>query len=321
MDNLKKLEFVKYQLASYSGQKRLVGDTTFILCPYHQEKTPSGRIFHSPRTRSPGYFTCYGCGTKKSWDELAPAIGLNPFQWTKPKPVYAHSVLSEAAEKALELKFEFDSLPPNKVWRQISTNLLIDVGCKIISQYGTRFIYMPVRIRNEERGYIRARLRKVADKPSYLNKAGKWSEQHGLFPYDYAVKTKPQTIVLVEGPRDALRLLSNGIPAIAILGTQSWSETKSRNLELSGAKNIVLMMDGDDAGIKATSMLAPSLSKMFRVHEFELSGDDSPYFKYKDNDAPSKAAKLDGVSLWDPGNCPPHKITELKKLIRKLNGS
>ena len=321
MDN-RKLEFVLAQLASYSGVKKVINSgSTFVACPFHTEKTPSGRIWHGPKTRDPGNFKCYGCGIIKSWDELAPALGLQPYKWTKPIPMFSQNAMTPL-EDIEELSFDFRDLPHDKVWRSINTNLLIDIGCKGIVQYGTKFIWMPVTIREEVRGYIRARLHKEKDKPSYLNKPGSWSKTEGLFPYDYSVammkKQKRSTLVLVEGPRDALRLLGHNIPAIAVLGTQSWSEQKSRNLELSGASCIIMMMDGDDAGAKAEELIGPSLEKMFQVKTFDLRGDDSPYCKYQDEPNPSKAARVDGVELWDPGNCPISKLKELKSLLKEL---
>jgi hypothetical protein len=217
------------------------------------------------------------------------------------------------------VSFEHKPLPANKVWRGIKTNLLIEIGCTLVQQYGEKFIYMPVNIKGEERGFIRARLKKVKDKPSYLNKAGKWSEKFGLFPYDYAVNMmRSKTInrlVLVEGPRDALRLLSEGIPAVAILGTQSWSKRKSMLIELSGAKAAVTCFDGDAAGLDATELVNDGLTGLIKTVNFSLTGKDSPYWSYRKHDEPSKAAKEDGVELWDPGNMPANKVEQLRELV------
>ena len=314
----RKLDFVIQQLASYSGVKRKVGDTTFILGPFHAERTPSCRVFHKATSRDPGSCKCFGCGKTASWDEIAPKIGLSTYVWTKPRPVYA-APRETVVEAGRDTEYDLRPIPSHKMWRGIRTNLLRALGAKMYTTtWGDKFIWLPVYIRGELMGYIRARFRKVADKPSYLNKAGHWSEKHGLFPYDFAIRKQPNVVVLVEGPRDALRLVQEGVPAIAILGTQSWSDQKSRHLELTGAKTVVLMMDGDDAGAKAEELIEPSLSRMVNVVKFDLRGADSPYFKYTDEDEPSKAAKAAGVELWDPGNCPDRKIRELKKLIRTL---
>ena len=322
--DLRKLQHVLSEINLYTGTKKAgPNDSTFVLCPFHSERTPSLRIFHSTNSRSPGYGRCYGCGVKSPWDELSVKLGLKPYRHFKPTQQFARPVVKPKELVYDDQNFEFKKLPPGKFWRDISTDLLIDVGCKKISQYGEPFIFMPVIIRGEERGYIRARLRKKKDKPSYLNKPGKWSETQGLFPYDYAVNMMREkdynSLVLVEGPRDALRLLSLGIPAIAILGTQSWSKRKSNLIELSGAENVILCFDGDDAGLLAERKILPLLENLAMVHVFDLRKRDSPYWNFRKESEPSKAAKAAKVELWDPCNMPLKKAKQLKKFVRTLN--
>lgn len=322
--DLRKLQFVVDQLASYSGAKKPgPNQSTFVLCPFHGERTPSFRIYHSASSHSPGFGKCYGCGHSGPWDEIAPALGLKAFKYAKPTQQFARPVVHapEVVEDLVD--FNFKRIPPNKFWRTISTDLLIDIGCKRIRQYDEPFIYMPVNVMGRERGYIRARLRKKKDKPSYLNKSGRWSETAGLFPFDYTVELMRRkgynSIVLVEGPRDALRLLSFGIPAVAILGTQSWSKRKAHFIELSGATNAVLCFDGDDAGKSAIEKVTPSLAALTTLHTFDLCGKDSPYWPFRKLDEPSKAAKKKRVELWDPGNMPIAKVKQLKRLVRRLS--
>src|SRR5690606_7832235 len=111
--------------------------------------------------------------------------------------------------------------------------LLSDIGAKLCQKqyedgsWSAKMLWLPVKVNNQTKGYIKARLKKQEGMTSYINAPGKWSLTYGLFPYDYAVDVMAQldlsTMALVEGPRDALRLLSEGIPACAMLGTQSWS--------------------------------------------------------------------------------------------------
>ena len=305
--------FVLQQLNHYFGPKKKYNDeSTFVVCPFHADKDPSGRIYHSLTSRSPGFFRCYGCGTTASWNDLAPKLGLEPFKHQKPKDEYALELKfdlegSESEQKARELRITGE-LPPNKRWRTISTNLLRDIGAQMCrmyypdSDYETEpFVYLPCYVRGRVRGYIRARMRKAPDKPSYLNSPGKWSLRYGFFPYDYALtmmrRNKSRAVVLVEGPRDALRLLSMGIPAMAILGTQSWSEAKSRVLELGGVDTVVLFMDGDKAGRKAIKMLKASMGGMFNIVPQRLPVDEN---------------------RWDPGNCPKWMLQKLKRRIACL---
>ncbi len=318
MADLRKLDFVRQQLEQYSGAKKKINDSTFVVCPFHSENTPSFRIFHSPATKSPGWGRCYGCGKSVSWDESAPLLGLKPFSYAPPSEQFAFRTVRMLEEEDPEI-LTFSALPDGKVWRDIPTDFLKEVGCRrCTNTWGQPFVFLPVNIFGEERGYIKARLRKTADKPSYINKKGGWSEDYGLFPYDYAVKEKPRVLVLVEGPRDSLRLNFQGIPTMAILGTQSFSPRKARLIAVSGVDSVILAFDGDCAGIAAAKRIQPMLSPMVNVETFKLWGKDSPYHQFRHEDSPSKAAKAAGVSLWDPGNMPLHKVNELKDIFASL---
>lgn len=324
------LEFVRDQLGQYAGAKKDGPDSTFIICPFHSEKTPSGRVFHGETTKAPGWFRCYGCGASKSWNTVAPMIGLKPFKREKPVVEHANFNLLPGTETPEDVAEEmvFSKVPKNKVWREIPTNLLIALGAKICRvrhpDHGLLKpkLWLPVYVKGDLKGYIKARMRKHPDYPSYINARGGWSKTHGLFPYDYAIELAAtvgsKAIVLVEGQRDALRLLNMGIPAVCILGTQSWSATKAKLLELGDVEHVILLLDGDCAGIEATQMLKPKLEEMFRVTTLKLWRiKGSPYIPFKDEEEPSKAAKAAGTTLWDPGNCPEWI---LKKIKRKYFG-
>jgi 5S rRNA maturation endonuclease (ribonuclease M5) len=138
---------------------------------------------------------------------------------------------------------------------------------------------------------------------SYLNKKGAWSKTHALFPFDQAIRLMNElgikTIVLVEGPRDALRLIRAGIPAIAIFGTKSWSLMKVRLLQLAGVERIVLCMDGDPSGQDATDHILPTIEDGFEVKVIKLW-------------VVAKKLKRDKI---DPGNMPTGVLRRLEKMV------
>ena len=215
-------------------------------------------------------------------------------------------------------------LPAHKFWRSISTDLLIEVGCRVCrvkyeNGLSEKFVYMPVIVDGDTKGYIKARMKKKEGKPSYVNLRGNWVSKFGLFPFDYAIqKMVNRTMVLVEGQRDALRLLSFGIPAMCIMGTQNWSADKARLLEMHGVDNIYIFMDGDDAGIHGTEKIWHTSHDLFNtkvIKLWEMQG--SPWLKYKDLENPSKAAKENGEELYDPGNCPDVILHKLRNKIYK----
>lgn len=327
VDSGNKQVFVETQLALYSGKVTRGSGHTFVCCPFHAEDTPSGRIFHSSTTRVQGYFKCYGCKQEAVWDKVAPLLGLKPFTKTKPQEEFANLALLDAkieddATKVEKIKHR--PLPKGKQWRGIKTNMLRKLGATLCNVYNETYdswsvntVYLPCLINKKLRGYIKARIEKHEDYPSYINASGKWSKTHGLFPYDYAIKVMQRldstTMLLVEGPRDALRLLQYGIPAMCILGTHSWTDNKSKLLELGGVDNVLLFMDGDCAGKQASKLLEPLLEPMFSVRVLKLwATKGSPYLEFAHKKYPSKAAKKAGVSLWDPGNCPVRILKRIK---------
>jgi hypothetical protein len=337
VDMHRRRDFVLSQLSRYGGQKKETGNRMMILCPFHSEDTPSGSIWIGDKYA--GSYRCYGCKKKAKWDELAERMGLEPFKKGKPKEESSMDLLINKGLEQLtnqkryrQDKFKFKRLPRNKKWRTIPTNLLIELGGKFCRKWNptyknydsTSFIYFPVLINGEKHGFFRARLKKdESDKklPSYLLAAAeggsKWASTHGLWPFDFSLdlmrKLKSTTMVLVEGQRDALRLLLLGIPAVCIFGTQSWTDNKAKLLEIAGVESVILLMDGDDAGIAATEKIRPSVRKLFTVKTVRLWNiTGSPYLKYADKPEPSKAAKQDGVALWDPGNVPESILNKIK---------
>ncbi|QRE00077.1 DNA primase [Burkholderia phage BCSR5] len=335
LDRFQRLSFVREQLQQYSGEKRTMGDSTFVACPFHSEKTPSFRVFHGDTTNSPGYGKCYGCGQGGKWDDIAEKLGLKPFVKGKPKDEFANTL--HTALKRLEVEEDEEGvsdfvqermrnvrkLAKGKRWRGIPTKLLRKIGARSAEFYNEEFdywserrLYLPCTVNGELVGYIKARFRKHAEHPSYVNAKGSWSKTHGLFPLDYSVKMakriakeigKPITLVLVEGQRDALKLILAGIPAVSILGTQSWGKAKCEIIAATGVETVVLFMDGDCAGREATKKIKASL-KEYPVLTYKslalwkMRG--SPWLEYEHKKEPSKAAKRAGVSLWDPDSCP-----------------
>lgn len=308
------MEHVLGQLAVYSGQSRKMGtDSTFVCCPFHNERTPSFRIFHSTSSYNPGFGKCYGCGVSKSWDEFASLLNLQPFAGTKPTELYSRPMKLDFDDEDEEPEYTTTELPRNKKWRGIPTNLLIEIGCKMYRDQWSKYIFLPCNVGGEMRGYIRGRLRKEKDKPSYLNKAGPWSKKYGLFPFDYTIsKMIDKTIVLVEGPRDSLRLLNNGIPAMSLLGTQSWTRKKAELLEVYGVERVLIMMDGDDAGGQAIDLVMPDLKKYMSVKVIDLRYlRGSPYYEYEKLKSKKEKKAFKG-KLWDPGNIPQRYVDRIK---------
>lgn len=276
---------VRSRLMALPGAKYANGRVT-IRCPFHNDRNPSLAV----KVEAPylGSFRCWSCNEKGGVNKLFTRLGetLNGDDVLQETPTVAVDPGDEPMKfyPLTESNGERLGIIDNK-WRGFELNFLRKtVRAKFayltdpdLDEWRREqpYVFLPVLIQGEQVGYIKAALKKKGKGQSYFNRPGQWSASSGLFLFDQATQLMNDlglyTIVLTEGPRDALRLLRDGIPAIAMLGTQSWGEAKSLNLLKSGATRIVLCMDGDDAGRLANKKMRPLLTTAgFTVASFKL---------------------------------------------------
>lgn len=331
-----------------SGHVKLGHDYSFVRCPFHHERTPSLRVKHRQGDPKSGSWRCYGCSEYGRWNKLAEAMSLELFhgpddQVNEDVPEFKSNVLDtylledfgDGSATLKEESLDFYSLRDteaiksagikNNAWRGYDLEFLRKrIKAKLVSKtvysHTNWYLYLPVLVGGEEVGYIKAQINKSADKsvPSYINASGTWSLTSGLFLFDQSIELMNalgvKTVVLVEGPRDALRLLKFGIPCMAILGTHSWSDKKSDKLEAAGVEGIISCFDGDDAGRIATKLIVDGkrenteatvnfapLSSIFDVRKIRLWKAHIP--------AGFKESKL------DPGNMPERYLVKLRSLL------
>lgn len=333
---------VRSEVARIPGAKQSQV-STFIPCPFHAEKTPSCRVWHdSMRLTFAGNYKCFGCGVTGKWNDLASKFGLQRLEssgYTTQTEVPVVNLdyleksftsssnsrklklysLSKTNCERIGLKVKDDQFE----WRGFKVDFLESVGAKIAFDYFLNgyFIYLPVSVAGSVKGYILARVEKVEGETSYINKPGQWSQKSGLYPFDSAIelmrKLQLKTLVLVEGPRDALRLIHAQIPAVAILGTQSWTSHKASLGEHAGVERIVVCFDGDRAGKEAARLVLKGQRKK------QVGGKEEvvqvPNLKVL-NEIYSEV-KL--FPLWkkapgkeyDPGNMPSALVEDLRQLL------
>lgn len=332
-----------------SDEVRAHDQYSFVRCPFHLERTPSLRVKHSSYALRTGSYKCFGCAKYGGWNELADALGLDRFESKGEFPDgklpefkpdrYDQNLLAEFNEGIEDTKkevLEFFSLRDkdaiskaglkNNEWRGYSLDFLRrNIKAKLVLKNSYRwYVYLPVRISGKEVGHIKAQVHKPKDKgvPSYINASGPWSLTSGLFPLDYAQQLMQETgvfsIVLVEGPRDALRLCSLGIPCVAILGTHSWSDRKTAALSYAGVEKVITCFDGDLAGKMASRLI---------VHG-ERVLEDKSVIKVPGFEPINTAFAIKEVKLWnipvpdnhtedklDPGNMPMKIVDKIRKLL------
>lgn len=210
-------------------------------------------------------------------------------------------------------------------WRTIPHELVVDLGCQLmVGHDGRNKLFIPVTIDGMLVGGIAAALRDSdLDDPSYpmsmrkyQNSSGSWVANAGLWPYDYVQEQGlvDRYIVLVEGPRDALRLILNGIPALAILGANLGNNAKAETLlALSqNLEHVFLLPDPDNGGARMKKRWTKLLNKKVAVTVFNLP---ERVVKLVDDRGRHYEADL------DPGNMPISMIKKLKNRIETKIGA
>lgn len=259
-------------------------------CPWHSDKTPS--LVVTIKGKGPtGTYYCFGCGacskTHGGWNGLAEVLHLQRIdgkgyldKWTGKAPAAKDFLTDEITVWGTLLEnwgIEKDEpLKPGYSFRGIEYPLLKRIqATTALDNYGKRCTLLPVIVGGELVGGVKAINKPTPEtKRKYLNAAGTWSHTMGLFPLH--VQKRWPWVVLVEGPRDAMWLLQNGIPALAILGTKSWSSSKRDLLLSAGCEFCFIAGDGDAAGQEMNALIFDSLRGFIPRRRIKLPKNEDP---------------------------------------------
>lgn len=280
----------------FSPQTADSGDMWMFCCYHDQENlhlsTKRSLKINLSNSEVPyGSFFCFACAKHGTWNKIAKKLKLKRL---KADELYEDDFKDELSETDLQklgfgsensiskeefllaVSIEWDKA---KKWRRIKGKLVNNIGGRLMLNELTKTLQLalPVKVDDQLQGVVYCRLKKEPGKLSYINEPGVWSK-NSLFPYDYIDKNfkKYKYVVLVEGPRDALFLIQNGIPALSILGTHSWSKTCA-NLVMGLSKDLVVVMfDGDYAGRKAKRKVSRHLKSHCSILNINLPEDVDP---------------------------------------------
>ena len=322
-DDRENLDIILAGLQQFGGPQKDASGWKMVRCPFHGDTDPSlGVNLLTGGKYKLGFFNCLGCGAKGNWNVFAERAGLPAIkEWANDEngSVSSTLVTAETDNELLgdagltfnEVKSkmgcqEAQRWPISLEWRGVKGQLVHDVGGHIIEDYHNDSIAVlfPIKIAGKVRGGVKAIFEKQdgqKGKIGYITMRGEWVKSYGLFPYVYVKnllrKTGYKFVILTEGPRDALRLLSYGIPALALLGARTSNKTKAMFVLSLGVTHIYAMPDGD-AGGDVTWKTIKSITDTTKVN---LKRIKIP---------PSSTGKV-----YDPGNMP---VSYIKKLILLL---
>ncbi len=230
------------------------GPEALALCPFHEDNNPSFR-FNMKR----GVWICYSCGNKGGIERFFHLLGA-----TYVEPPVSLEVLSMQVafldmtmknkdfpkparflpEMALQ-RFSF----PHSAWAQRGYD------GPTVTRWGLGYDPVSDRLTVPLRD-LYGRLQGVAYRRLDQIRHGKYvypknfPKKSNMFGSWVVRELKPEKIVLVEGPTDAIRVWQAGIPAMAIYGSY-FTSGHIRLLHRLNIKSVVCFYDNDDSGRKA----------------------------------------------------------------------
>lgn len=275
-------DFIVDQLERVCPDTKMYPHDIAIVCPFkvHSNPKPSCMVHLSGHKTGVGVFHCWKCDAKGPWSKLAEALGLeygenyvpqNPFN-AKSRAIKQR--MADAQEQA-ESRFH-DCMPlgvqpwEHGSFRGLPEEFLIKVGAKRYYDDKSECYRIVFPVKNKNGATIGSVARRT-DKNSFmpwLNAPGYWARQ-ALFPL-HIMERPLTTVVLVEGPFDALRLCYLGIPTLSILGTSNWTMTKLSTLQGMGCKRLIICMDGDKAGRVAEAQVFEDTDGKIKRKRFRL---------------------------------------------------
>jgi 5S rRNA maturation endonuclease (ribonuclease M5) len=231
------------------------------------------------------------------WNKLADDQHLTRLEETDNPELVAQMLEPSAYEHVYEHPGEDElyDLEPGWTWEKKGTkilyNTLMRVGAKwyrcplyrngVVVKRVKR-LWLPAHFHNEVVGHIAAYTGTKPNKIPYSNSSGQWAS-HYFFGFDEAWRLSSQWkkngfkrfCFVVEGPRDCLVMLQNRIPAVATMGTNSWTEAKANILALE-FDHVFACGDGDMAGKKMNKAIKQMLGGSISVTKVKLEPETDP---------------------------------------------
>lgn len=272
-------EIIIAEIRSAGIPHRISSKDIFIRCPFHHDSQPSLGIHLSGN-----YAHCLGCKWTGNWDQVAEKLKLRALD---SEQIDADlqlikddlEILIQKSQPA-KLPISGHLVPWNKDWRGIPKEVLKPLAYEWYDQASMGYrILFPLKQRGELVGWTSRAVDNIQPKHKHLHFMSALSL---LFPFDYVAKHfSKETVILVEGPHDALAGITMGVPTLSIMGTGAWSEWKA-TFVCSTYNKAVILMDGDEAGRSASLRIHTSLSNLMEVQIISLHEGDDPGSIFED---------------------------------------
>lgn len=202
---------------------------------------------------------CFSCGIGGNMKKTLKLLGISAdaqrLRTEEPYDLFSNSEETQLRGKErVRQQMVTEEWDPTTEWRGIGGQLICDVGgrMQIAGDGREPSLILPVVMRGVQKGYIKCRCFPQDDGRNYINAGSNWARD-ALFPYDFVKSlldsaTNLRIVAIVEGSRDALATIQNGLPALATLGSQSWSPKCVTAVRSLNPDIVVIIADPDEAG-------------------------------------------------------------------------
>ena len=234
---------------------------------------------------------CFGCDESGTWNKLAEKCGFPKFkEWNTSYKVQSQKIeidLEQTLPQMLNsMKSGYNPWPSNRKWRGFSGQLINKVGGILVDDIRTKgvSVFFPVYIGEHLRGGVKAAMKKDKFNLSYVTTKGNWVKKYGLFLFEPVRALNKNYVIIVEGPRDALRLYEQGLPAIAILGSQNFGAQKALLVSSLYPDFVLCMPDNDKAGSHMKKLVKDHMGKLCPTYSIRLPEDVNDPMDMSDED-------------------------------------
>jgi len=145
-------------------------------------------------------------------------------------------------------------------------------------RFRSRLMFPIIDARNRVVGFGGRIMDEDAKEAKYVNtpETALFHKSDNLYGLNLARKARVNELIIVEGYMDVLAMHKWGfINSVGVLGT-ALNDNHTRLLKNAGCSSVVLMLDGDDAGVRATLRAIPVLTKAgIKVKTLDISKADA----------------------------------------------
>lgn len=270
MNNEQVLDVINKKGLAYT----MSGHDYLIKClnPEHNDRSPSLRV-----DKVTGAMHCFACAFKGN---LFSYFGIKN-NFVSIKVIKLKEKIRAIQKLVTDVEFPHQKVPFSRAFRGISSKVYRQMEaftCNTMDKMFIDRLFFPIK---NISGNVVAYIGRKVDGGTNKDKYYVYPSGTPLPVYPLVFEDKKDYVVLVEGIFDYANMLDKGLPNTAcIFGVSAIQKSAEEHLmpfKAQGISRVFLMLDSDEAGIKATKDLKPIIEELgFGVDSIELPTGKDP---------------------------------------------